>query len=98
MALLETHNNFGAAPGQITIIKQEKVSKIMFSCFTLPSLLCASLQVAALTDNDASIALSEHDPYEIDTKPHGCVWHRYCLVGLQTLFWSIAALRVLPSD
>ena len=25
VALLQTHENFGAAPGQITIVKQEKV-------------------------------------------------------------------------
>jgi UDP-sugar pyrophosphorylase len=29
------------------------------------------LQVAALTDNDAHIALEEDDAYVIDTKPHG---------------------------
>ncbi len=49
LALLEKHNYFGAAPGQVTLMKQEKV--------------------AALTDNDAHIALE--DPYTIETKPHG---------------------------
>lgn len=49
--LLASHDNFGLAPGQVSIIKQEKV--------------------AALLDNDAHIAVSETDVYEIDTKPHG---------------------------
>lgn len=51
VALLEKHNYYGTLPGQITLMKQEKV--------------------AALTDNDAHIALEEHDPYVIETKPHG---------------------------